>query len=135
LDFQHLKETVTPVVGVALGEFGMPTGRCPGRGRWSNFASSRNFHAYGTDNACALAAAYARGIVRNHPFVDGNKRMAFLATYVFPRLDRFRPIANEPAAVAAMLSLAPGEMPEADFGASLRANVERPRLFFALCRS
>ena len=69
-----------------------------------------------------LAAAYAFGIVRNHPFVDGNKRAAFLAAYVFLRLNGRDLVADEISATTAVLALASGEMTEADFAAWLSDN-------------
>jgi death on curing protein len=59
-----------------------------------------------------LAAAYGFGIARNHPFVDGNKRVAFQAMYVFLRINGVRIDAEEPEVVRAMLSLAAGELDE-----------------------
>lgn len=67
---------------------------------------------YGETDVAALAAAYAFGLARNHPFVDGNKRIAFHALMVFLRSNGvpFRP---DPAAATAMvLSLAAGEVGE-----------------------
>lgn len=59
-----------------------------------------------------LAAAYAFGIARNHPFVDGNKRVAFLAMGAFLRLNGLRFAPSQEAATAAMLALASGEIDE-----------------------
>jgi death on curing protein len=81
----------------------------------SALARPRNLHAYGETDLCRLAAAYASGIVRNHPFVDGNKRTAFLAAYVFLGLNGLELAADEAAAAAAMLTLASGEMGEQAF--------------------
>jgi death on curing protein len=60
----------------------------------------------------ALAAAYGFGIARNHPFVDGNKRVAFQAMYAFLRLNGFRIEADEPDVVRVVLALAAGELDE-----------------------
>jgi death on curing protein len=72
----------------------------------------RNKWAYGERDLAALAAAYAFGLSRNHPFVDGNKRASFAALIVFLRLNgvRFAPTPTE--AIAAMLALAAGEIGE-----------------------
>jgi death-on-curing protein len=43
----------------------------------------KNFYAYGEKDICMLAAAYAEGIARNHPFVDGNKRTAYAVAGLF----------------------------------------------------
>ena len=71
-----------------------------------------------------LAAAYAFGIVRNHPFLDGNKRIGFMAAYTFLGLNGRRLVAPEAEAVIAVLALAAGERDEAAFAAWLRANSE-----------
>jgi death-on-curing protein len=88
----------------------------------SALARPANLHAYGDSAPCVLAAAYAFGIVRDHPFVDGNKRAAFLATYVFLRLNGLDLVADEISATTAVLALASGEMTEADFAAWLSDN-------------
>jgi death-on-curing protein len=62
-----------------------------------------------------LAAAYAFGIIRDHPFVDGNKRTGFLAAYVFLDLNGWELVASEAEAVAAVMALAASEMDEAGF--------------------
>jgi death on curing protein len=72
----------------------------------------RNKHAYGETDLAALAAAYAFGISRNHPFVDGNKRTAFTALIMFlgrNGLDLDAPVAE---ATAVMLGLADGSVGE-----------------------
>jgi death-on-curing protein len=60
----------------------------------------------------ALAAAYGFALARNHPFVDGNKRVAFQAMFVFLGLNGLRIVASEEAVVSVMLSVASGEMDE-----------------------
>ena len=62
-----------------------------------------------------LAAAYACEIVRNHPFVDGNKRTGFLAAYIFLRLNGLNLTASETSAAEVMLALASGGMSEDEF--------------------
>jgi len=72
-----------------------------------------------------LAAAYAFGIARNHPFVDGNKRTAFAAMMVFLRLNGIR-FAPKPAeATAAMMALAAGEIDEDGLTRWIAANLPR----------
>lgn len=82
----------------------------------------RNRAAYDEADLCALAAAYAAGIVRNHPFVDGNKRTAFMAAFIFLARNGLQLSAAEDDATRAMLALAAGEMTEDDFAAWLRAS-------------
>lgn len=86
-----------------------------------------NLHAYdGETDLCRLAASYASGIVRNHPFADGNKRAAFLAAVVFLEINGVTPELAEGEAIAAVLDLASGDLPEEGFAAWLRDNVRRP---------
>jgi death on curing protein len=95
----------------------------------SALARSRNLHARGENDLCTLAASYAFGIVRNHPFVDGNKRTAFLAAYVFLRLNGLDLIADKPGATWAMLALAAGDLSENEYAAWLRANTKAAHKF------
>ena len=68
-----------------------------------------------------LAAAYAFGIARNHPFIDGNKRTAFVCAELFLVLHGCQLSANDADCVSAMLALAAGQLSESDFSAWLRA--------------
>jgi|EP00825_Cyclidium_porcatum_P043451 death-on-curing protein len=81
-----------------------------------------NLAAYGDADAAALAAAYAFGIARNHPFIDGNKRTAFVCAELFLVLNGVGLLADDAACVSTMLALAGGEMPETEFAAWLRSN-------------
>ncbi len=69
-----------------------------------------------------LAAVYTAAIVRNHPFVDGNKRTGFVVGILFLELNGYRFIASEEAAAQAVLELAAGSLDEMGYGAFLRAN-------------
>ena len=90
----------------------------------SALARPRNLHVYGEGDLFALAAAYAAGIVRNHPFVDGNKRTGFIAAALFLQENGLRLDAPEAEAVVMTLGLASGEMPEQGFAAWLRDRTE-----------
>jgi death-on-curing protein len=90
----------------------------------SSLARRRHVAAYGDPDLCALAAAYAFGIARNHPFVDGNKRTAFLAAYVFLARNGYRLTAPKTAATLSMIALAAGDLDEARFAQWLRDNTE-----------
>ena len=92
----------------------------------SALARPQNQFAYGESDAAALAAAYAFGIARNHPFVDGNKRTAFVACELFLAANGFDLTAPDEECLAMMLSLASGEIDEAEFAAWLRENAQRP---------
>lgn len=89
----------------------------------SALSRARNIAAYGTPDVAELAAAYAYGIAKNHPFVDGNKRAAFLAAGVFLRLNGMRLVASQAEATVAMFTLAAGELDEAGFAEWLRRHV------------
>jgi death-on-curing protein len=65
---------------------------------------------YGSPSHFDLAAAYAHGIVKNHPFLDGNKRAGFMAAYTFLGINGYRLDAPEEEAVLQTLALAAGEL-------------------------
>jgi death-on-curing protein len=71
-----------------------------------------NKYAYGSTDLGELAAAYGFGLARNHAFVDGNKRIAFLAMVTFLGLNDVDFVVPEANAVAMMLALAAGEVDE-----------------------
>ncbi len=75
----------------------------------------------------ALAAAYGYGLCQNHPFRDGNKRVAFVTMVVFLRLNGLKFEAPEPEVVTAMLSVASGKCTEAELAGWLRARSSRAR--------
>src|SRR5713226_4445376 len=74
-----------------------------------------------------LAALYTAGIVRNHPFVDGNKRTGFVAGILFLEVNGYVFTATEAEAAQAVLELAAGTVDEAGFAAFLRDHVKRKR--------
>lgn len=78
----------------------------------SALARPRQLFAYGdpSPDICALAASYAAGIVKNHPFVDGNKRSGFMAAYTFLGLNGLELNADEAQAVAMIIALANGDI-------------------------
>ena len=73
-------------------------------------------------NMFEMAAAYTSGIVRNHPFVDGNKRTGFVVGILFLELNGYRFAASEQEAAQAVLGLASGDLDEVGYTAFLRAN-------------
>ena len=91
----------------------------------SSLASPRNLLAYGTPDLFDLAAKYAASLTLNHPFQDGNKRLAFTVAGVFLELNGRRLEAPEPDAVSAVVALSAKEMDEAGFAAWLRLNSRR----------
>jgi death-on-curing protein len=70
----------------------------------------------------ALAASYGIGLAKNHPFVDGNKRAAFLAVGLFLYLNGYRLQASQGQATLTMLAVAAGDLSEEAFAAWLRAH-------------
>ena len=80
----------------------------------SAMARPENLAAYGDPDVCDLAAAYAFGLARNHPFVDGNKRTAFVVSAAFMLLNGRDPAATEIEVVETFFKLAAGEMQEGD---------------------
>jgi death on curing protein len=76
----------------------------------------------------ALSASYTVGLAKNHPFVDGNKRAAFLATGLFLYLNGYRLQASQADATLTMLAVATGDISEEEFTAWLRAHADlRPK--------
>ena len=94
----------------------------------SALARPRNQAAYGEPTAFDLAAAYAFGIAKNHPFVDGNKRVALVAGVTFLELNGWRFAAAEEDAAVAFLDLASGKLTEREFSRWLEANSHKSAL-------
>ena len=89
----------------------------------SALARPQHLTAYGEPDVAALAAAYSYGIVRNHPFVDGNKRAAFTVTELFLTLNGYELGAGDPSCVVTMLRSAEGSLSEAEFADWIRENL------------
>jgi len=88
----------------------------------SALARSRNRRAYGTSSSVFdLAAMYGVAIVKNHPFIDGNKRLALMVMYVFLEINGYYLNAPEVEAVDVMLRLAAGKLDEKDVSGWLKA--------------
>lgn len=91
----------------------------------SALARPRQLYAYGhKPDIIDMAAAYTAGIVRNHPFVDGNKRTGFLVGVLFLELNGHRFTATEESAAQAILSVAAGTLDQPALTAWLRANAK-----------
>jgi death-on-curing protein len=92
----------------------------------SALARPRQIHAYAAKpDIVAMAAAYTAGIVRNHPFLDGNKRTGFIVGVLFLETNGYLFTASEEDAAQSVLSLAAGTIDEIAFAAWMRANVKR----------
>ena len=85
-----------------------------------------NLALYGEPDIATLAASYGVGLAKNPAFVDGNKRVAFLAVGMFLAVNGYRLQATQAAATLTMLDLAGGQMQEADFAHWIRSHL-KPR--------
>lgn len=87
----------------------------------SALARPRNIFAYSSEaDIPLLAAAYGFGLIQNHPFVDGNKRIAFVATALFLRLNGYRLAAERIEEIQTIFALAAGSSSEDEFVAWIR---------------
>jgi death-on-curing protein len=91
----------------------------------SALARPLNKHAYGETSLPSLAAAYAFGISRNHPFIDGNKRSAFASIITFLGLNEIDFDVPSAEATAMMLALAAGEVDESGLARWIADNMPR----------
>ena len=90
----------------------------------SALARPENLAAYGSPDAAELAASYAFDLAKNHPFVDGNKRAAFLAAGLFLALNGQRLAVAQAEATVMALDLAASDITEEAFGNWLRAHLQ-----------
>jgi death-on-curing protein len=88
----------------------------------SALARPQNLAAYGAPDVADCAAAYACGIARNHPFVDGNKRSAFVALELFIELNGWSLDVDDADAVRVMLAVAVGSMEETELALWIRVH-------------
>lgn len=117
-----LPEVVHALHERLLAEFGGAGGVRDAGMLESALSRPANQFAYGAPSIPELAAAYAFGLVRNHPFVDGNKRIGFATAILFLELNGYRFTASEVEATVQTLALAARELDEAGFAAWLKAN-------------
>lgn len=115
-------ELVTAIHGEQLRLFGGPPGLRDTTMLESALDRPRNKWSYGERDLAVLAASYAFGIAKNHPFVDGNKRASFLALVTFLGLNGIDFVAAEAEAAAAILALAAGEIEEEGLARWIRDN-------------
>jgi death-on-curing protein len=93
----------------------------------SALARPRQHYSYSSPDVIELAALYTAALVRNHPFVDGNKRTGFAIGVAFLELNGFVLQAAETDATQAVLALATGDIDEVGYGAWLRSNSKRAK--------
>ena len=92
----------------------------------SALARPRQSYTYSeTSDVIEMAALYTAGVIRNHPFVDGNKRTGFVIGILFLELHGFEFRASEADATQAVMDLAAGTLDGAGYGAWLRENAKR----------
>jgi death on curing protein len=90
----------------------------------SALARPRQRWSYDTEiDLATVAAEYGFGLAKNHPFTDGNKRIAFVATNVFLILNGFEIDVPEPAVVDTMLRVADGQMDQHEFASWIRDTI------------
>ena len=118
-------ELALAVHGRLLARFGGLDGvRDPGLLE-SALGRPRHLLAYGKPNLFQLAAAYAHGIVKNHPFLDGNKRAGFMAAALFQECNGLHFQATEESAALHTIGLAAGEISEEEYAAWLKKSCVR----------
>ena len=94
----------------------------------SALARPRQHYAYADDpEMAAMAALYTAGIVRNHPFLDGNKRTGFVTGVLFLELNGYRFTASEEDATKAVADLAAGDLSESAYPHWMGANAQARR--------
>ena len=120
-----LREVVSMLHEQSLAEFGGAAGVRDEGLLDSALGKPQNLLAYGQPNLFDLAASYAFGIVKNHPFIDGNKRAGFVVAVVFLELNGYRFHASEVDSALRTLALAAGEMTEGAYAEWLKQNSQR----------
>ena len=91
----------------------------------SALARPQNLFAYRQPDLAELAAAYAVGLAKNHPFVDGNKRVSYVVTRLFLKLNSSDLSADAVERVRVWLAIADGSMPEAEVADWIRGHMIR----------
>lgn len=120
-----LRETVLTLQEQLLAEFGGSAGIRDEGLLDSALVRPKTLFAYENPNLFELAASYGFGLVKNHPLVDGNKRVGLTVAVLFLELNGWRFRATEADAVVRTLALAAGQFTEAAFAAWLKANSTR----------
>jgi death on curing protein len=120
-----LREVVLILHEQSLAQFGGAAGVRDEGLLDSALGKPHNLFAYGKPSLFDLAASYAFGLVKNHPFIDGNKRVGFVVALLFLELNGYRFQATEVDAAMRTLALAAGEMKEAAYSEWLKANSKR----------
>jgi death-on-curing protein len=117
-----LREVVHALHERLLSEFGGAAGVRDDGMLESALSRPANQFAYGSPSMPELAAAYSFGLVRNHPFVDGNKRIGFATAVLFLELNGYRFAASEIDATVQTLALAAHDLDEGGYAAWLASH-------------
>ncbi len=118
-----LEETARAIHSEQLREHGGGDGVRDAGLLQSALARPENLAAYGEPDAAALAASYAFGLARNHPFVDGNKRTAYVVSELFLALNGYELTASDVDGVVTFMALAAGELTEDQLTDWFRRNI------------
>lgn len=116
------KQVILAIQNALLARFGGPEGIRDTSLLESTLGRPQQLFAYGKPTLHELAASYAYGIAKNHPFLDGNKRAAFMSAYTFLGINGLELDATEESAVIQTLGLAAGMISEAEYATWLAAN-------------
>ena len=120
-----LRETVLALHEQALVEFGGKTGIRDEGLLDSALANPKNLFAYGKPSLFGLAANYGFGLVKNHPFVDGNKRVSVAVAEVFVDLNAHRLVATDRQLESVTIGIADGSIRKQDATRFFEAHVKK----------
>jgi death-on-curing protein len=120
-----LRDTVLLLHEQSLAEHGGTSGIRDEGLLDSALGKPMNLFVYGEPALFDLAASYVYGLVKNHPFLDGNKRIGFVTGALFLALNGYQLVATEADAAIRTLALAAGEMTEKAYAAWLESNSKR----------
>jgi death-on-curing protein len=119
------RETAEVLHGEQLDEHGGAEGVRDEGLLESALARPQNLAAYGDPDAAAIAASYAFGLARNHPFIDGNKRTALVVSLVFLAKNGWLAISSDAEMLAIFLDLAAGDVSEEELAHWFRERLRR----------
>lgn len=120
------RETILAIQSRLLAQFGGLAGLRDEGLLDSALHRAQQLFNYGEPDLFDLAAAYASGVVKNHPFLDGNKRAGFMAAYTFLGMNGQEFCASEEAVVLQTLALAAGAIKERGYADWLRSSCAAP---------
>lgn len=120
-----LREVVLILHEQSLAQFGGAPGVRDEGLLDSALSKPQNLFAYSKPSLFDLAASYCFGLLKNHPFIDGNKRVGFVVAVLFLELNGYKVQATEVDAALSTLALAAGSMNEAAYSEWLKVNSRR----------